>query len=322
MRLDEAYLRERLSGYADRLVELYKRHDPRTPTNEFDKTRDAYQAIELCWRIFDTAADWAQRHIIGIEYAAEKNEELLECDQFDGLYSDNGSFNDSHPFLEILPFIEEEWGFAGIKLFAEDFMEGFDGLELSPLSGSARRSYISELLTSHSAGSFAWRNELTHSLRALNYGTVLELARPNALKGQGLLYESRIWKLQALLHVQFMIGKGIKKSVAMQEVATAVGRSFETIRDWETKTDFDTWELFQIEAAHLAGEFEEELKTIRLHHNEPSVELSQRNKGFKYTTLVELAHFYVMGVTRYEMNEIAKNLARVLSGDQISPKAI
>ena len=322
MRENSDDLRDFLSKYTERLIELYNRHDPRNPSKEYDKTNDAYLAIDLCWRIFDKAGHWAQRHLIGIEYANELCEEIAELELFKDLYDENYSFLDDHPFLEILPLIEEGWNFAALNWADYDFLEKFEEIrEVTPLSRTGKRNYIYELFTSTSPGSYYWRNELGHALKALNDGTTLDLFKKNDVKGQGLTYEARIWKLQALIFANFLIGKGDSKTGALTQVADGIGRSYETLRDWDSAIRFDSWSLFQLSAARIAGEFEKELKAMRGIYDTPDPKLAKRNKRYKNTNLVELAYHYVHGASRYELSAIRDCLNRSLSGDQVSPKA-
>jgi hypothetical protein len=59
--------------------------------------------------------------------------------------------------------------------------------------------------------------------------------------------------------VHFLVGKGLKKFKALENVAQGVGQSVETLRSWEKAYGYDDDFMMALRAARLAGELEEEL---------------------------------------------------------------
>jgi hypothetical protein len=68
-----------------------------------------------------------------------------------------------------------------------------------------------------------------------------------------------VWKLRALQHVQFLMGKGMKKYRALETVGAAIGQSEETLRSWQKLLFEDEDMEFDILAAHWAGAMEREI---------------------------------------------------------------
>jgi hypothetical protein len=65
----------------------------------------------------------------------------------------------------------------------------------------------------------------------------------------------------ALSHVRFLMGKGVKKYRALENIAEAVGQSVETLRSWEKAYRFDDDFMMSLRVAQMAGEFEQEFDT-------------------------------------------------------------
>ena len=95
------------------------------------------------------------------------------------------------------------------------------------------RSLIRELLDSRCGSNSFWRFELGRALHALEHGQVHDLVKPARRKPQGDVLELRYAKLRAIQHVQFKVGAGYKKHVALASVAEELGQSIETLRSWE-----------------------------------------------------------------------------------------
>jgi hypothetical protein len=121
------------------------------------------------------------------------------------------------------------------------------------------RPIIRELVASRSANSSFWRFPLQHAFFALELGEVDDLLKPSEIRRQGNPVALYRWKLLALSHVRFLIGKGLKKFKALEKVAQGVGQSVETLRSWEKAYGFDDDFMMGLRAAELAGELEEEL---------------------------------------------------------------
>ena len=91
--------------------------------------------------------------------------------------------------------------------------------DASILEDETLRLIIRELLVSRSTESSFWQFPLQQSLYALDLGESQSILRPAAVKKQGSPTNLLIWKARALCQVHFKIGQGIKKYVAMQDVA-------------------------------------------------------------------------------------------------------
>jgi hypothetical protein len=104
-----------------------------------------------------------------------------------------------------------------------------------------------------------WRFELQSALFALNYGQQEPLVRPEPTRRQGNPVQLLLLKLRALQHVNFHMGKGLKKYRAQQLVAGELGQSVETLRSWEKLLLADDDLAMDLRAAQLAGEIEKDL---------------------------------------------------------------
>jgi hypothetical protein len=91
----------------------------------------------------------------------------------------------------------------------------------------------------------------------LNYGEQDEFFKPAKSKRRGHPYRLDWAKANAVAYVWYLIGKGLKKHVAIAKVADGIGASSETIRDWEKRLKSDDWFRFTWESARLAGYVEE-----------------------------------------------------------------
>lgn len=272
MREDIGELKSTTEVYLNKLLELYARHDPRTPNDQFSKTRDAYHAIELCWRIMDRVADWAQRHIIGIEYATECSSELKNHRLFEGLYDDDGKIEDDHPNLELIPLEEV--------------------IQIDELSSSARRSYIRAFHMSTSAEGYHWRNELMNALHALNEGGVLDLFTPEDVQGQGDHFLAWNARKEIIQYICFLHKQGRTKISARETVGEAIGKSVETLRDWEKLIRKTPRGGFDLETAEVAGEFQEYFANYYPYapqKNQATLKLEQHNKRYDNLELLPYA---------------------------------
>lgn len=87
------------------------------------------------------------------------------------------------------------------------------------MSDPLLRPIIQEPLVSRSANSSFWRFPLRHALFALEFGEVEEVVKPSAIRRQGNPVALYRWKLLALSHARFLMGKGLKKYKALEKVA-------------------------------------------------------------------------------------------------------
>jgi hypothetical protein len=245
-------IRAEIEPYIARLVELYETTDPGLgPDSEEDKLENARWAISMWWYLFGELLLWAQSHLAGYEIA-KANPDLrdkvlpklvgheLTVDshvlEYIGLGYSWNRVNYDDPMMEQI----------------QNSMEKYDG----GLDTPAMRNLIQELLSSNSANSSFWRFELKSALFALNLGQLQPITRPEPTRRQGNPLRLLNWKVMALQHVNFQIGKGLKKYRALQQVADALGQSTETLRSWEKFIAGDDDMMMAIRAARLAGELE------------------------------------------------------------------
>jgi hypothetical protein len=146
------------------------------------------------------------------------------------------------------------------------------------------RPIIRELLVSRSANSSFWRFPLQHALFALDLGEVDELVKPSKIRRQGSPVALYRWKLLALAHARYLMGKGLKKYKAMEKVAESVGQSVETLRSWEKGYAFDDDFMMRLRAAEIAGDLEDVLD------GKPSRRLEEYpQEYFRHTSDIEHA---------------------------------
>jgi hypothetical protein len=247
-------IREEIEGYIERLVELYEITNPaRGSDGEKDKLERARLAIILWWYLFGELLLWAQSHLAGYEYA-KANPKLIEK-----LSKKIGAeiTVDSH-VLEYIG-LGYSWNRVNYDDSMMDLVEGVMEEHEGGLDSVAMRFLIRELLSSTSANSSFWRFELQSALFALNLGQLQPLTMPEPKRRQGNALQLLNWKVMALRHVYFLMGKGLKKYRALQVVADAIGQSTETLRSWEKFVSGEDDFEFALLTAKIAGELEEEL---------------------------------------------------------------
>ena len=243
--------------YIKNLVELYEATDPaRGPSAEENKLEAARQAISIWWYLWGELLLWAQSHLAGYEMLKshpeirERLEKRLGVEitvdshavEYVGVYFSWNHVDDSDPMLSVIHGI-----------MAEEFEITMTDPPLRPI--------IRELLVSRSANSSFWRFPLQHALFALELGEVDDLVKPSEIRRQGNPVALYRWKLLALSHARFLMGKGLKKYKALEKVAQSIGQSVETLRSWEKAYGFDDDFMMALRAAELAGELEDELAT-------------------------------------------------------------
>jgi hypothetical protein len=241
--------------YLKSLVALYEQTDPALgKTAEEGKLEAARQAISIWWYLWAELMLWAQSHLAGYEMLKvrpdlrERLEKLLGAEitvdshavEYVGVYFSWNHVDDNDPMLAAIH-----------RIMAEEF-------EIS-MAAPPLRPIIRELLVSRSANSSFWRFPLQHALFALELGEIDDLVKPSEIRRQGNPVELYRWKLLALSHVHFLVGKGLKKFKAQDRVAGEIGQSVETLRSWEKAYVFDDDFMMALRVAELAGELEEEL---------------------------------------------------------------
>jgi hypothetical protein len=225
-------IREEVQEMVERLYELHDMTDPRKGNkSEIDKLERAQRAIDIWWYIYARLMQWAQSHIIGYEMARLNPacQTLLEARRGGPLTED------SHE-LEVLGSLYAA-NVPGYMTLEE--MENDDRDELSEklerrkvdLDDATLRRVIVRLLLSTSANSSVWRFPLSHALRALNYGEQDQFFKPSKSRRRGQSYQLDWARANAVAHIHYLLGKGLKKHVATAKVADGIAVSPETLRD-------------------------------------------------------------------------------------------
>ena len=127
------------------------------------------------------------------------------------------------------------------------------------LSDEGLRRVIVRLLSSTDANSSFWRFPLGSALRAANAGERDAFFEPSKTRRRGYPYQLDVRRATAVSHVYYRWGKGLKKHVAMEQVAHALNVSTETLRDWEKKLAKEDHALGW-KGARVAGALESEIK--------------------------------------------------------------
>jgi hypothetical protein len=244
------------------LVKLYESTDPaHGEVSEQDKLESARQAISIWWYLWGELLLWAQSHLAGYEMLKahpelrERLEKRLGTNftvdshvvEYVGVYFSWNHVDDSDPMLRVIH-----------EIMGEEFEITMTDPPLRPI--------IRELLVSRSANSSFWRFPLQHALFALELGDIDDLVKPSEIRRQGNPVELYKWKLLALSHTRFLMGKGMKKYIALEKVGQALGQSVETLRSWEKAYGFDDDFMMGLRAAELAGELEDVLDTRPIDH--------------------------------------------------------
>jgi hypothetical protein len=292
-------IRSDIEGYIERLVELYEQTDPgRGPTSEEMKLEYARWAISMWWYLFGELLLWAQSHLAGYEFAKANPKFMAKLSKMLG----EEPSVDSH----VLEYIG--LGYSWNRVNYDDPMMNkiSDAIEKhgDGLDSASMRFLIRELLSSTSANSSFWRFELQSALYALNLGQVQPLTRPEPTRRQGNPLQLLNWKVMALQHVNFQIGKGLKKYRALQVVADAIGQSTETLRSWEKFISGDDDLMMALEAARLAGELESELD------KQPISKLIEKHatQYHRHTTDIEYAKLTLRELRSTPLDKIRQGL--------------
>lgn len=293
--------------YVDILIDVYKKTDPKLgEESEFDKLEMAYYAINVWWKLYSELMIWAQSQILGFSICSEEPEFLDKVEAYFG----KSLSEDSHDMEHIgMGWVLNRPVASAELIKYDEFFEKFEEEDAEFDFGmtSSFRKFIAEILMSTSVNSSFWRMELQHSLLALNHGEVDILATPANVKKQGRPYLLRRWKWKAIIHVNYLIGRGYKKYRALEEVADGIGQSTETIRSWEKdlKTDFDC--RFDFACAELAGLHADELTTNNANQLYDYIAELGTNRG---TTPIVNAEYMLSIIKSTPYEKIKKNLRK------------
>jgi hypothetical protein len=250
---------EDVQSLVDALLRNYLSTEPsKGKATEARKFEIAEQTIDLFWRLFDMLGYWAQAQIVGKVWA-EANPKL--ANQLAELWSiADGIEFDSHVLERFGSEFGQSRGWIGEPIF--DFLASREDLdEQTQLSQPVLREAMRRLLCSDPRRSSFWRRPLAEGLKALNFGQIVEPLEPVRSRRRADFFETLALKSEALCRMNFLIGKGIKKHIALEKVAGVLNQSPETLRSWEKLLRDDEEHQADAHAARIAGKFEEEVRT-------------------------------------------------------------
>ncbi len=246
----------------DRLYELHDATDPRKgEVSEEGKHRRALRAVAIWWHVHARLMQWAQSHLIGYEMAQSdaKIAEVL-MSMRGGETSDNSHQHEQLGSLYVwnpgyvYSAGDDRSGDHWSNTLEQRLREADLGLEDDVL-----RRVIVQMLRSLSIDSSVWRFPLSEALNALNRGEVTDFFKPSNGQQPGRRpYMLDRARADAVAHVYYLIGKGIKKRVALFRVGAEVNVSPETVREWEKSLRPDEAFRFLWESAWLAGQIEDD----------------------------------------------------------------
>lgn len=208
-------------------------------------------AVHHWWRLYGYLMLWSQAHLTGYHIARDNPEWVDVLSAIRGSEIDE----DSHE-LELLGLLFAANPPRPAYKATDDLSGRLEGLE-GGLNDVSLRRIIDEFLLSTDANSSYWRFPLGHALRALNYGEQDAFFVPSKKKARGKAYALASYRALAVAHVCYQQGKGLKKYVALENVAKVLSVSAETIRDWEKDLKADEHFWHEWDAAFLAGRIEE-----------------------------------------------------------------
>jgi hypothetical protein len=245
-------IRSEIGGMVERLCELHDLTDPRKgQLSEKDKHDHAQRAVAIWWYIYSRLMLWVQSHFVGYEMARinpKLQNALARVRQ--------GDLNENAHVLELIGSTYAI-NSAYHRTSTEEADAELEKMDLD-LTDEALRRVIVRLLLSTSADSSVWRFPLSHALRALNSGEQVEFVLPAKTRRRGHPFALDQARAEAISHVHYLIGKGLKKNVALSRVANKIAVSPETLRDWEKQLREDDWHPFCWESARIAGQIEED----------------------------------------------------------------
>jgi len=274
--------------------------DPvRGDSSESNKLEYARTAVELWWYVYAELMLWAQSQLAGYELGRANPDFMVRIEKKLG----KEITPDSH-LLEYLGL-----GFSFNRVCYDDELGDFVENELengkASMDDASLRCLIRELLVSRSANSSFWRFDLQSALYALNLGHVEPLVKPEPTRRQGNPIQLLRWKVKALQHAHFLIGKGYKKYRALQTIGDGIGQSIETLRDWEKSIVGDDDLRMDLIAAQLAGEYEAELDS-----KSPTELRKLANEYHRNMSDIEMARYTLGGLRAYPL-EAVKNGIRL-----------
>ena len=281
---------------------------------EVRKFEVAEQTIDLFWRLFGILGFWAQAHIVGRTWAMS---DLAFANQLAKLWGmEHGIEHDSH----ILEYFGSEYGRSS-SVWGEPIFhylaENEELEEKTELSDQVLRSAMRQLITSDCRRSAYWRRPLMDALEALNYGQIVSPLTPSESRRRSDFFETLSLKRAALCHLNFQVGKGIKKHVALDKVAAVLNQSPETIRSWEKQLRDDEEYQADAYAARLAGQFEDELKTRSV----ADMVEEYGDEALRNVTYWQRAKFQMARAQHYPLERIRDEMNAVRAEKKVSKRS-
>lgn len=306
-------IRSEVQEMIDRLYELHDETDPRNGLlSEEDKHEKAQRAVAIWWYVYARLMQWVQSHFIGYEMArsegniadvvrdlrgAEISDDVHQFEQLGTLYVANPGYIYSKGDRDNVQ--PDHWSDLVSKKLSKANAD---------LTDEVLRRVIVQLLLSTSADSSVWRFPLSHGLRALNHGETSEFLTPARGRRRGRPYLLDEVRAAVVAHVHYLMGKGIKKHIALAKIGDQIGASPETIRDWEKKLRSDDWFFFHWESAFIAGQIEDDPELAKSGYFDV--------RYFGTTSTVEMARHFLNGVTEARtLDVLKKRLRKLQSGD-------
>ena len=266
-------LRQYVEILIDELLELRQETDPSggVETTEL-KDIHALDALDTAGRLVISLAGWAIAHNLGrasrglgsIPLAPSRVGHLPE-------YKDARTAADSHENELTGRTILVEGGIANDP--AKERLALIDHLRANP--GGL-------------PGHLAWR--LMEALEALEYGDVHPLLEPKTTDFSKPAYSRMMLQLQALQFIEYRAARGIKKLLAVEEVANVYGCAESTVRNWREPLCKRIGYLkvtSELAFAHNAGASRRRARrSIIQHHDNAYGDDALQEAGAKYKSIL------------------------------------
>jgi hypothetical protein len=244
-----------MQAKADRLVELYRQADPRAGSiGHSDRAALAEEAIEVWWEIYNQFVFWAQCELLGQDILQQRFDLLAMLRDRKMLRTDT-----ERRLAEVLGyyFSVADKSKARERLLS---MVGGEQLELVKLLAKAGLAepgqFVRQLLSPNTKVNAYLDIELRRIVSEIPTRASLTVRDLDS----GFSTDVTNWKLEAVRQVRLLIGRGLRKIVAITEVSSAIRHSIDELQQWERDlvkfSDYEN-DLF---CAELVGEFDDQLR--------------------------------------------------------------
>ena len=248
--------RKRIIPLIDQLIKNLDSTDlSKGASSQANKLEIAQEAIDTWWQVSSILVSWAHNHIIGYEMARESlefRELLIEAFQLETLNVD------SHA-LEIIGRAQN-WEYISHDDETENEIEKTLDLLCDvhdlKVTDSALRRAIGKIFYSKDHVMSVTRRRLMDDIMEVEHGGKVNLFTPAKTRKvvKPLMYDRT--RGMIIAHIHFRIGKGIKKYIALEQVAREVPYAIETLRSWEKELSGFDWIKFWWQSAWMAGAYE------------------------------------------------------------------